>query len=167
MGRNPSGLDRYYRRLYPGDARGIGLAASRRNQHSVGHWLGDQRNGGVVLSRLQRSNLRQSRHGLPKTVVRAVRKRAEPFRGRSGSARGPLEAGVKVGRGARIRRSLALSGASIGVDCKVTDSVIGLAVDLPPGTLVENRLVTEARADTPPHDGASVVGGLVYDRLGT
>ncbi len=77
-----------------------------------------------------------------------------------------LEAGVKVGGGARIRRSLALSGASIGAECKVTDSVIGPTVYLPPGTVVENRLVTEARADTPPHDGASIVGGLVYDRLG-
>jgi len=77
-----------------------------------------------------------------------------------------LEAGVTVGRGARIRRSLVLSEASIGIDCKVTDSVIGLAVDLPSGTVVESRLVTEARADTPPHESASVVGGLVYDRLG-
>ncbi len=77
-----------------------------------------------------------------------------------------LEAGVKVGRGARIRRSLVLPEASIGVDCKVTDSVIGLAVDLPSGTVVESRLVTEARADTPPHGSASIVGGLVYDRLG-
>jgi len=39
-------------------------------------------------------------------------------------------------------------------------------VDLPSGTVVESRLVTEARADAPPHESASVVGGLVYDRLG-
>lgn len=77
-----------------------------------------------------------------------------------------LEAGVKVGLGARIRRSLILSGASIGAGSKVTDSVIGFSVDLPPGTVVENRLVTEARADTPPHEKASVVGGLVYGPLG-
>jgi len=80
--------------------------------------------------------------------------------------RAVLEAGVTVGRGARIRRSLVLSGASIGTDCRLTDSIIGFGVDLPPGTVVENRMVTEARADTPPQDGASIVGGLVYERLG-
>lgn len=77
-----------------------------------------------------------------------------------------LEAGVRVGESARIRRSLVLSGASIGAGSRVRDSVIGFSVNLPPGTVVENRLVTEARADTPPHDKASVVGGLVYGPLG-
>jgi NDP-sugar pyrophosphorylase family protein len=77
-----------------------------------------------------------------------------------------LEAGVQVGAAARIRRSLVLSGSSIGAGCRVTNAVIGFSVDLPPGTVVENRLVTEARADTPPHAKASVVGGLVYGPLG-
>jgi len=76
-----------------------------------------------------------------------------------------IEAGARVAPGARIRRSLVLSGASVGADCRVRDSVIGFSVELPPGTNVENRLVSEARADTPPPPEASVVGGLVYARL--
>lgn len=76
-----------------------------------------------------------------------------------------IEAGVKVGAGARIRKSLVLTGASIGAGCKVSDSVIGFSVDLPEGTVVEKRMVTGARADMPPAENASVVGGLVYDRL--
>ncbi len=77
-----------------------------------------------------------------------------------------LEAGTKISAGARVRRSLVLSGASIGAGARVRDSVIGFSVNLPSGTVVENRLVTEARADTPPHAKASVVGGLVYGPLG-
>lgn len=76
-----------------------------------------------------------------------------------------IEAGAKVGATARIRRSLVLSGASVGPGCTVVDSVVGFSVALPSGTVVENRLVTEARADTPPSPKASVVGGLVYDHL--
>lgn len=77
-----------------------------------------------------------------------------------------VEPGASVGSGARVRRSLILSGASIGAGCKVTDSVIGFSVSLPPGTVVDRRLVTEARADTPPATNASTVGGLVYAPLG-
>ena len=76
-----------------------------------------------------------------------------------------IEAGVSVRAGARIRRSVILSGSRVGAGSKVTDSVLGVAVDLPPGTVVDKRLVTPARADTPPSDDASVVGGLVYERL--
>jgi NDP-sugar pyrophosphorylase family protein len=76
-----------------------------------------------------------------------------------------LEAGVTVARGARIRRSLVLSGTSIGAGCRVTDSVLGAAVSLPSGTVVEKRVVTEARADTPPSAAASTVGRLVYEPL--
>ncbi len=73
----------------------------------------------------------------------------------------------KVGEGTRVWAfAHVLPGASIGADCRVTDAVIGFSVALPPGTVVENRLVTEARADTPPHEKASVVGGLVYGPLG-
>lgn len=76
-----------------------------------------------------------------------------------------IEAGARVARRAGVRRSLVLSGASVGEGCQVIDSVIGFSVDLPAGTVVENRLVSEARADTPPPPEASVVGGLIYQRL--
>lgn len=76
-----------------------------------------------------------------------------------------IEAGVSVGDDARIRRSLVMSGTTVGAGCRVTDSIIGSSVELSPGTMVENRLVTAARADTKPSEGASIVGGLVYARL--
>lgn len=80
--------------------------------------------------------------------------------------RSVLEAGVAIEAGVELRRSLVMSGATIGKGGRVTGSIIGPAVQLPPGTVVENRLVTEARADTPPDENASVVGGLVYGPLG-
>ncbi len=76
-----------------------------------------------------------------------------------------LEAGVQVGEGAKVRRALIMTGASIGTGGRVVRSIIGPSVRLPAGTVVENRLITEARADTPPDDRASVVGGLVYGPL--
>jgi len=79
--------------------------------------------------------------------------------------RSVLEAGVAVAAGARVRRSLIMSGASIGIGARVTDSIIGSPVKLPAGTVVESRLVTEARADIAPADNASIVGGLVYSPL--
>lgn len=80
--------------------------------------------------------------------------------------RSVLEAGVTVATGSKVRRSLLMSGATIGRGARVNDSIIGPGVSLPAGTVVESRLVTEARADTPPDPSASVVGGLVYGPLG-
>ncbi|MFQ5525276.1 MAG: sugar phosphate nucleotidyltransferase [Thermoanaerobaculia bacterium] len=79
--------------------------------------------------------------------------------------RSVIEAGAAVRAQARVRRALVMSGASIGANSRVTGSIIGPSVSLPAGTVVDNRLVTEARADTPPDDRASVVGGLVYGPL--
>jgi mannose-1-phosphate guanylyltransferase len=80
--------------------------------------------------------------------------------------RSVLEAGATVEADVEVRRSLIMSGATIGRGGRVAGSIIGPAVQLPPGTVVENRLVTEARADTPPDENASIVGGLVYGPLG-
>lgn len=79
--------------------------------------------------------------------------------------RSVLEAGVGVGAESKVRRSLLMTGATIGTGGRVYGSIIGPAVRLPAGTVVENRVITGARADTPPDDRASVVGGLVYGPL--
>ena len=79
--------------------------------------------------------------------------------------RSVLEAGARVETEARVRRSLVLSGARIGKGSRVTDSIVGFSVELPAGTVIEGRLVTEARANVPPGPDASVVGGLVYSPL--
>lgn len=79
--------------------------------------------------------------------------------------RSVLEAGVVVESGAYLRRSLILPEAKVGEGSRVVDSVIGFSVALPPGTVVEGRLVTEARAGVPLPPEASVVGGLVYSPL--
>jgi len=85
--------------------------------------------------------------------------------GESSVKRSVLEAGAQIEADARVRRSLVLSGARIGQGSRVTDSIVGFAVELPAGTVIEGRLVTEARANVPPGPEASVVGGLVYSPL--
>ena len=80
--------------------------------------------------------------------------------------RAVIEAGARLGSDVQVERSVVLSEARIRERCKVRDSIIGFRAELPPGTVVERRLVTKARADVIPRAGDSVVGGLVYSPLG-
>ena len=79
--------------------------------------------------------------------------------------RSVLEGGARVERGARVEESLLLPGAAVGRGGGAWRSILGPGVILPPGTRVERRLVTVARAGVAPGLDDSVVGGLVYTRL--
>jgi len=80
--------------------------------------------------------------------------------------RGVVESRAGLAANVQVERSVVLSEAHIGEGCRVRDSIIGSRVELPPGTVVERRLVTRARADVTPRERDSVVGGLVYSPLG-
>ena len=79
--------------------------------------------------------------------------------------RAVVESGARVQAGAEVDASVVLSGAEVGAGCRLRRALIGPLVDLPEGTVVKNRMVTKARADSPPRSGDSVVGGLVYSRI--
>lgn len=79
--------------------------------------------------------------------------------------RSVIEAGVVIEAGAEIDRSLVLPQTRIGAGARVRESVLGFSVKLRSGTGVERRMITVARADQPPGELDSVVGGLVYSPL--
>jgi NDP-sugar pyrophosphorylase family protein len=79
--------------------------------------------------------------------------------------RSVLESGSRVERGSRVEESLLLPGAAVGRGGGAWRSILGPGAVLPPGTRVERRLVTVARAGVAPGLDDSVVGGLVYTRL--
>jgi NDP-sugar pyrophosphorylase family protein len=79
--------------------------------------------------------------------------------------RAVLEGAARVERGARVEESLLLPGAVVGRGGGAWRSILGPGVVLPPGTQVERRLVTTARAGVPAGPLDSVVGGLVYTPL--
>ena len=80
--------------------------------------------------------------------------------------RGVVESKARLATDVQVERSIVLAEARIGRKCRVRDSIIGSRVELPPGTVVDRRLVTRARADVTPRERDSVVGGLVYSPLG-
>ena len=79
--------------------------------------------------------------------------------------RSVVEAGVVIEAGVEVDRALVLPDTRVGAGARVRESVLGFAVKLPGGTGVERRMITAARADHPPDDRDSVVGGLVYSPL--
>lgn len=76
-----------------------------------------------------------------------------------------VEAQAEVQEECKVNASVVLSGARVGVGCRVVESIIGPEVDLPPHTTVQRRMVTLVRADAPTSKDASVVGGLVYEPI--
>ncbi|MDX1501316.1 MAG: NDP-sugar synthase [Thermoanaerobaculia bacterium] len=76
--------------------------------------------------------------------------------------RSVVERGARVEADAEVEGSLILDGARVTPGCRVHDSIVGFEVELPPGTAVEQRLVTAERADVEHGPTDSVLGGLVY-----
>jgi mannose-1-phosphate guanylyltransferase len=76
-----------------------------------------------------------------------------------------IERGARVASGAVVERSLVLRGGQVSEGCRVRDSIVGFETELPPGTVLEHRLVTPERADVHPREVDSVVGGLVYSPM--
>ncbi len=77
-----------------------------------------------------------------------------------------IERGAGIGPECRIERSLILSGAQVGARSHVRRSILGPDVVLPEESTIRRRMVTEARADVLVRPVDSMVGGLVYSRLG-
>jgi NDP-sugar pyrophosphorylase family protein len=73
-----------------------------------------------------------------------------------------IEAGARVGEGARVERSVLLPGARVGKGCVVRDAILGFEASVPPGTWVERRMITAPLAGFSPSLDDSMVGGAVY-----
>ena len=80
-------------------------------------------------------------------------------------SRSVVENAATVEAGAVVERSLILPGARVPAGCTVRGSIIGFGVALAADTSVERRVVTLERAEVPPREGDSLVGGLVYSPL--
>ena len=76
-----------------------------------------------------------------------------------------VERDCRINAGSQLQDTLLLPGARIGERCRVSGSILGFGVVLPPGTSVEARLVTTVRASSSPRAEDSLVGGLVYSPL--
>ena len=76
--------------------------------------------------------------------------------------RSVIEAGAQVESGAILQDCLVLTGARVGRGSRLRASVIGPGVELPRDSGIDGRLVTPLRAGRDPHGRDSVVGRLVY-----
>lgn len=77
-----------------------------------------------------------------------------------------IEAGTVVEAGAKIENSLLLPGARVGRDSRVRDAILGFDTELPATTHVERRMINPQTADFTAGAEDSLLGDLVYTRLG-
>ena len=79
--------------------------------------------------------------------------------------RAVIEAGAHVEPGATVEGSLILPGAKVSSGSIIRHSIVGPAVDLPPATTIERRMVTRIRSGYQANTRDSVMGELVYSAL--
>ncbi|MCB1055871.1 MAG: NDP-sugar synthase [Acidobacteria bacterium] len=77
-----------------------------------------------------------------------------------------IEAGAVVEPGAKIENSLLLPGARVGRGSHLRDAIVGFDTVLPPATRVERRMINPQTADFTAGPEDSLLGDLVYTRLG-
>ncbi len=70
------------------------------------------------------------------------------------------ESGVEWGAGTRLRDCLLFAGSSLGEGCRLEQVVVGPGTRVPPGTQVQQRLLTRPRAGISPPPGTSRLGEL-------
>jgi NDP-sugar pyrophosphorylase family protein len=78
-----------------------------------------------------------------------------------------VEEGARIEGESRLERVLLLPGARIGQGSVVKETILGFGAVLPTGSWVERRLIMPQRRDVRPDPGDSLVGGMIYKRLGT
>jgi len=76
-----------------------------------------------------------------------------------------LGEGCSVGREVKLRRTVVWSGAILGYNTDVSDSIIGDGVILPPNSRFHHKTVLARAEDIPPEAGGERQGDLVFFRL--